>query len=244
MKGYGQFCPIARASEVLAERWTPIIVRNLLLGCTTFNEIASGAPGLSRALLAKRLRELEHVGVIEIHPKEDGRGSVYEMTRAGQELWDVLRAMGGWALQWLEVRPEHDDPDVVLWSWCHGFLVRDRLPDIRVLVRFEFEAARMGRPARGWMLIQDRDAEICSKHPGFEEDMVVLVSDSLAFAEWHLGLLEWDDALRSGGIRVEGPRELRRALPTWNAGPQVHARIRNDRRDGSPRSTVESSPRT
>ena len=66
MKGDGQFCPIARASEVLAERWTPIIVRNLLLGCTTFNEIASGAPGLSRALLAKRLRELEHVGVIEI----------------------------------------------------------------------------------------------------------------------------------------------------------------------------------
>ncbi|HEX3212376.1 MAG TPA: helix-turn-helix domain-containing protein, partial [Actinomycetota bacterium] len=77
MRSYGQFCPIARGSEILAERWTPIILRNLLLGCRTFNEIAAGGPGLSRALLARRLRELERAGVVEIRPKQNGRGSVY-----------------------------------------------------------------------------------------------------------------------------------------------------------------------
>ncbi len=226
MKIYGQFCPVARASEVLAERWTPIIVRNLLLGCTTFNEIASGAPGLSRALLTKRLRELALAGVIEISPKPDGHGSVYELTQAGLELWTVLIAMGAWAQRWMEVTPEHSDPDVVLWSWCHGFLRHDRLPEDRVLIRFDFKAGRKGRPIRAWMLVEGRDGEICSKYPGFEEDLFVTINDPLAFAGWHLGLVGWDEALRSGGIRVEGRSDLARALPTWNGGPQIHAESR------------------
>src|SRR5215207_11235500 len=138
MRTYGQFCPIARGSEILAERWTPIILRNLLLGCRTFNEIAAGAPGLSRALLARRLRELERVGVLEIRPKPSGRGSVYEPTPAGKDLAGVLEAIGGWAERWTEMQGEHADPDVVLWSWSQTFLRRDLLPDRRVVVRFEF----------------------------------------------------------------------------------------------------------
>ena len=93
MRTYGQFCPIARGSEILAERWTPIILRNLLMGCRTFNQIAAGAPGLSRALLARRLRELEHAGVIQIRPKADGHGSLYEPTAVGRDLWPVLLAL-------------------------------------------------------------------------------------------------------------------------------------------------------
>ena len=90
VRSYGQFCPIARASEVLAERWTPIIVRNILDGCQTFNEIAAGAPGLSRALLARRLHELELAGVIEIRPKRSGRGSLYLPTESGRAVGPVL----------------------------------------------------------------------------------------------------------------------------------------------------------
>lgn len=116
VRSYGQFCPIARGSEVLAERWTPIILRNVLMGCHTFNEIAAGAPGLSRALLTRRLRELGRAGVIEIRPKTDGRGSIYEPTIQGRELWDVLQALGGWAERWMEVTSEGrlitpSDPD-------------------------------------------------------------------------------------------------------------------------------------
>ena len=224
MKTYGQFCPIARASEILAERWTPIILRNLFLGCTTFNEIAAGAPLLSRALLTKRLRELERVGVIEISPKADGHGSVYELTQAGRELEAVLYAMGGWAEKWMDVTFQHSDPDVVLWSWCQTFWRREELPDGRVVVRFDFE--RGDRRVRLWLLVEEKEVETCRRHPGFDEDLIVAIEDPLMFARWHLGLVEWGQVLRTGAIRVEGHRDLARALPTWNAGPEVHKQRR------------------
>ena len=122
VRTYGQYCPIARASELLAERWSFIILRNIvLIGCRTFNEIADGAPGLSRGLLSKRLRDLEHAGVIEIRPKPDGPGSTYEPTQAGRELSEVMLALQRWGSQWAELTPEHAHPGVVLWGWvsCH-----------------------------------------------------------------------------------------------------------------------------
>ena len=233
MKNYGQFCPIARASEILAERWTLIIIRNLLLGNTTFNEISAGAPGLSRALLSKRLRDLERAGVIDIRPKPTGHGSIYEPTQMGRGLWEVLMAMQTWTLKWMDVAPEHSDPDVVLWSWSQGFLRRDRLPEGRVLVRFEFP----GQPIylrRLWLLLEQKEGEVCTKYPGFEEDVIVVVEDLQTFARWHLGLVAWGAALRSGHIRVTGKRELARALPTWNAAPYIHALQRGDLISGGP----------
>ena len=180
MRNYGQFCPIARGSEILAERWTPIILRNLLWAAETFNEIAAGAPGLSRALLTRRLRELEHAGVIQIRPKPDGHGSLYEPTPAGRDLAGVLEAIGGWAERWTEVTTEHADPDVVLWSWRQEYLRRDLLPDRRVVVRFEF--ARGGRRVRVWLLVEGREVEVCRFDPGFGDDLVVTVDDPLTFA--------------------------------------------------------------
>jgi DNA-binding HxlR family transcriptional regulator len=118
VRTYGQYCPIARASELLAERWSFIILRNIvLIGCRTFNEIADGAPGLSRGLLSKRLRDLEHAGVIQIRPKPDGPGSTYEPTQAGRELSEVMLALQRWGSQWAELTPEHAHPGVVLWGW-------------------------------------------------------------------------------------------------------------------------------
>jgi DNA-binding HxlR family transcriptional regulator len=226
MRTYGQFCPIARGSEILAERWTPIILRNLLMGCHTFNEIAAGAPGLSRALLTRRLRELERAGVLQIRPKPDGHGSLYEPTPAGRALWPVLAALGGWAERWTQVTAEHADPGVVLWSWCREFLRRDLLPDRRVAVRFDTLSAR--RRTTVWMLIERRQAELCRVDPGFGDDLVVTVTDPLTFARWHLGLVDWGAALRSGHVQVQGPPALRRALPTWNAGPEANAARRQE----------------
>jgi DNA-binding HxlR family transcriptional regulator len=224
MRNYGQFCPIARGSEILAERWTPIILRNILLGCHTFNQIAAGAPGLSRALLTRRLRELEHAGVIQIRPKPDGHGSLYEPTPAGWDLSGVLFALGRWAERWTQVTAEHSDPGVVLWSWCQEFLRRDLLPDRRVVVRFDVVSG--GRKTRGWLLIERDEGEICRVDPGFGDDLVVTITDPLTFARWHVGLVEWGAALRSGAIQVSGPPALCRALPTWNAGPETNARRR------------------
>ena len=215
VRNYGQFCPIARASEILAERWTPIIIRNVLLGCNTFNAIADGAPGLSRGLLSTRLRELERAGVIEIRAKADNPGSTYEPTEAGRELWKVLLALQHWGTRWVELTPEHAHPGVVLWAWVTAYLRRELLPHRRTVIRFEYTSLR-GPGCRGWLLVEHGDGEICEKHPGGEEDLVVLVHDPLAFARWHLGEITWRDALRRGAIELTGRRDLARALPTWN----------------------------
>jgi DNA-binding HxlR family transcriptional regulator len=215
VRTYGQYCPIARASELLAERWSFIILRNIvLIGCRTFNEIADGAPGLSRGLLSKRLRDLERAGVVEIRPKPDGPGSTYEPTQAGRELSEVMLALQRWGSQWAELTPEHAHPGVVLWGWVSCHLDRGRLPRRRVLVRFDYPTLS-GPGSRGWLLIERGDAEICEKHPGGDEDLVVVVSDPVAFARWDLGELEWGDAVRGGAIQVRGSRALARALPTW-----------------------------
>ncbi len=214
MRSYGQYCPIARASEILAERWTPIILRNLLLGCTTFTRIAEGAPGISHTLLTTRLRELERVGVVHTTPHPSGRGSLYYLTDAGQDLWDVMTAIGTWGKRWLELAPDHIDPFVVLWSWCNSRLDHNRLPEHRVVVRFEFPDQPKGS-RRFWLVLDGDQSEVCRTDPGFDEDLIV-EAESKALAEWHLGQITWNEAIRSDRIRVFGSKPLARMLPTWN----------------------------
>ena len=107
MRTYGQYCPIARGAEIFAERWTPLIIRNLYLGCGSFSEILEGAPGLSRTLLSHRLKQLERFGVVESAPKPDGRGHHYELTSAGHDLFKVCVSLGEWGARWLEIAPEN-----------------------------------------------------------------------------------------------------------------------------------------
>jgi DNA-binding HxlR family transcriptional regulator len=214
MRTYGQYCPIARASEIFAERWTPIILRNVLNGSVTFTEIANGAPGLSRTLLSTRLRQLQRAGVIEGSPHPSGRGSLYHPTEAGRELMTVMKALGAWGERWIELGPHHLDPGFVLHAWVHWYLERDRLPERRVVVRFDFPGLP-GKVKSMWVLFDGGRSEICRKDPGFEVDVYV-EADARALAEWHLGRIEWAEALREDLIRVQGPRTLARALPTWN----------------------------
>jgi DNA-binding HxlR family transcriptional regulator len=214
MRTYGQYCPIARAAEILAERWTPIILRNLLLGATTFGEIADGAPGISRTLLAYRLKELEHAGVITTTRGARGRTTAYALTRAGLDLNGVMLALGTWGERWLELGPPHLDPGVVLDSWIRWYLARDHLPDRRVVVRFDLP----DQPRRGdqlWIIFDGDRSEVCRTNPGFDEDLVVKAR-SRALAEWHLGRVEWAEAVRTGDVTIDGPPRLARDLPTWN----------------------------
>jgi hypothetical protein len=120
-----------------------------------------------------------------------------------------------WGRKWAELKPEHAHPGVVLWVWANFFLDRDRLPRRRVVVRFEYPTLP-GSARRSWLLIERGDAEYCLKHPGGEDELIVVVNDPLAFARWHIGQIQWRDALRSGAIEVRGSPALARALPRWN----------------------------
>jgi len=214
MRSYGQYCPIARASEILAERWTPIILRNMLHGATSFNSIAAGAPGIPRSMLTKRLRELEIAGVVEAVPQPSGRGYRYSPTAAGRDLAGVMAALGAWGERWIELAPQHLDPGMVLHSWVNWYLAGDLLPPERVVVRFEVTGARgMGRLL--WIVFSGAESEVCLTHPGFEENLTVAV-DARVLAEWHLGRIEWVDAVMAGRIVVDGPPALAAQLPRWN----------------------------
>jgi DNA-binding HxlR family transcriptional regulator len=213
VRTYGQYCPIARGAEIFAERWTPLIVRNMYVGCGTFSEILAGAPGLSRTLLSQRLKQLERLGVIESAPRPNRRGHHYELTSAGRELFMVCQSLGEWGARWLEIAPENLDPFVALWSMCNA-LRRDRLPDRRVVIRFDFTG--LPRRERYWLLIELGDTEICKTYRGSDEDLFV-TAEAEAFVKWHVGQLSWAQATRDDRIQLDGPAWLVRAFPTWNA---------------------------
>lgn len=219
MRTYGQYCPIARGAEIFAERWTPIIVRNLLMGCETFTEIQRGAPGIPRSLLTQRLALLERQGIIERFPNENGRGARYVPTDAGRGLAEVCFALGQWGTRWLDSAPQHLDPYLALWSMCNNLVV-DRLPDRRVVVRFEFPH-QSKKVSRFWLLLEHRVGEVCVTSPG--EDDLVITAEAEPFVRWQMGHLSWQDAMADGRIRADGPRPLARAFPTWNSpGPFAH----------------------
>jgi DNA-binding HxlR family transcriptional regulator len=214
MGTYGQYCPIARASEILAERWTPLLIRNLMFGADSFVELARGLPGMSRSMLAKRLGELERANVITASPRPSGRGKTYHLTPAGRDLGAVITALGDWGERWLEVTTEHTDPGFALWSWTRVQLNHDALPEQRTVVAFAFPD-QPPTNRRYWLLAEHHDASLCYSDPGGHPDATV-TADSAAFVDWHRGRLRWDDALRSGSIHIRGPHHLTHALPRWN----------------------------
>jgi DNA-binding HxlR family transcriptional regulator len=212
---YRQYCPVARASEILAERWTPLVIRNLMFGATTFTAIARGVPTMSRSMLLKRLDELERAGVILSRSKPDGRGHLYELTDAGTDLAGVIDLLAAWGERWLDVTTEHSDPGFALWAWCQVQLDRSALPTGRVVVAFSFPDERPTN-CRYWLLIEHGDAEVCYSDPGGEPDLLV-VAHSSAFVDWHRGARSWHSVLKSGEITLNGPAGLRRAFPAWNS---------------------------
>lgn len=212
MPDYGRFCPVSLASEVLADRWTPLIIRELILGNTRFNDIARGLPGISRTLLVQRLRHLERKGVLTLWPSPTGRGNEYHLTPAGEDLLPVIDALGKWAVEWLfdELRPHEVDAVQLTW-WMHRRVDRDQLPPGRVVIQFDHTGPTK---LAIWMVLDRGEASVCVQHPGIEPDVVVTTTTP-ALAEVFQGYEEWHDVVAGGAIRVDGAPALVRALPRW-----------------------------
>lgn len=222
MKSYQQFCPIARGAEVFAERWTPLIIRNLFLGCETFTEIRDGVPGIPKSLLVQRLRSLVDEGVVTTRPTASGRGSTYHLTEMGSELTQVVFALGEWGAKWLDVGPEHVDTRVVLWSIAR-LIDRDQMPEPRVVIRFDVsDASPMDR---FWLVIEPDAVEVCYRDPGFEERLIVTTTSNW-LARWHMGHISLAEAQQRRLIDVAGPPGLVRSMATWGRSPFAHIKPR------------------
>ena len=207
---YQQICPVSLASEVIAERWTPLILREIVLfDRHHFSEIQHGVGRISQSLLTTRLHTLEEAGIIERRPNRFGRGWEYHPTQAGRELEQVLNDFGIWAQHWVELRQEHCDP-AYLMQTLHSLLRLDRLPAEPTTVRFEF----FREPKIYWLVLDGAHPELCYYDPGRNVDLVVSV-DEQVFGAVILGRARFADAVAQGDIRLDGPPGLVRAFPTW-----------------------------
>lgn len=210
MTSYGQFCPVAKAMELLDERWTLLVVRELLMGSRHFNDLRRGVPRMSPALLSKRLRTLIRAGVVE--RRERGGRVEYVLTDAGNELRPVVEALGRWGTRWVPELGEDDlDPHLLLWD-MHRSLDLDAIPDGRTVLHFRFPG--LPRPVAWWWLVIDADAvDVCDVDPGFPATLTVTSSLPTLVDLWR-GEISWPEATRRG-LRLDGPSWARRALPRW-----------------------------
>lgn len=155
MRGYGQFCPVAKAAEVFAERWTPLILRELFAGSHRFSEFQRGLPLISKTVLAQRLKDLEAAGVIESRPRAEGRGRRYFLTTAGEEFRAIIESLGQWGQRWVRNLANPEDLDAGLLVWAMRRRVNlERLPSARVTVQFDFHGVPRNRSGREtWWLV-------------------------------------------------------------------------------------------
>jgi DNA-binding HxlR family transcriptional regulator len=211
MSHYGQFCPVAKAMELLDERWTLLVVRELMLGSRHFNALRRGVPRMSPALLSKRLQTLVRAGVVERWA--DGNRVTYRLTEAGQELRPIVEALGRWGTRWIPELGDVDlDPHLLLWD-MHRNVDMEAVPDGRTVLAFTFPelppAAR-----RWWLVITGDGVDVCDQDPGFPVRVSAECGLRTLTQIWR-GDLDWAAAVRSGELVLHGEQQARRALPRW-----------------------------
>jgi DNA-binding HxlR family transcriptional regulator len=227
MLDYGQFCTVARGAEVFGERWTPLVVRELLCGSTRFNDIRRGVPRMSATMLAQRLRKLEQIGVVK---RVGDEGSYeYQLTTAGEELRPIVLALGHWGARWIgsRLRPGQLDAGFLMWD-IRRFAKLDQFPrDRRIVIHFRFSDARP-RETDWWLVVENGSADLCRDDPGHELTLIV-ESSVLALTDVWSGEREAAEVIRRGELRVIGPANDARRLWDW-LGRSVFAPTRAQRR--------------
>ncbi|MFE3442158.1 winged helix-turn-helix transcriptional regulator [Nocardia sp. NPDC059180] len=211
MTSYGQFCPVAKAMEVLDERWTMLVVRELLAGSTHFNELRRGNPKMSPALLSKRLRTLERAGVVQ-RTVVAGR-TTYTLTQSGKELAGVVEALSAWGIRWIGQLGTQDlDPHLLMWDMRRTIPV-ERWPRDRTVVGFRFDDIP-STASRWWLMVTGSDVDVCDYDPGFDVTATISTSLLTLVRLWR-GDKSWAEAIRSGTVEISAPDQVRRLVPEW-----------------------------
>ena len=208
MLRYGQFCPVAQAAEVFADRWTPLILRELCFGACTFGDLLFAMPFISRTMLAQRLKELAGAEVIVIEPKERGRGHLYRLTAAGEDFRPLIEMLSIWGQRWFQGRlgPDDLDPGLLMYGMQRQIDPAE-IPPGRTVVRFEFRGLPKGCRGKGywWYVIQRPEVDVCLKDPGFEVDAVVR-ADLAAFTKLSLGYIGLNETIDKGQVAFHGSK--------------------------------------
>jgi DNA-binding HxlR family transcriptional regulator len=202
------------ATEILADRWTPLILRELIVGAHTFGDIQGGIPHISRTLLSERLKQLVANGIVERREEKLGRPK-YWLTPAGADLQDSLFGLGEWAIRWAyltEPKDEQLDNAELMWRFRRGVL-RDRVPSRRVVTEFVLSCPGK-RTEHIWLVIEPADVDTCLKPPGFEVDLEVRTTSRELHRVW-MGRTTIPEAMRNGTLEMEGAPALVRAFPRW-----------------------------
>ncbi|WP_369725094.1 MULTISPECIES: winged helix-turn-helix transcriptional regulator [unclassified Bradyrhizobium] len=216
-RGYGQFCPIALAAEILAERWMPLVIRELLCGSIRFNDLQRGVPRMSSALLAQRLRQLQFAGIVE-RRRGEARSFEYHLTPAGRELFPVVESMGIWAQRWLRhdlVDTANLDPDLLMWDIRRNVAARASPRDGRYVVEFQLSGVPISR-RRYWLIFEHGIVDLCYRIPGFDVDLFVGASLHVLTQVW-LGHISLNQAIREGQLRLDGSHDDVTAFHSWFA---------------------------
>lgn len=213
-KGYGQFCPVAKAAEIVAERWTFLVVRELLLGSRRFNDLQRGVPLMSPSLLSQRLKEMQRAGIVRKVAGDGPKSAQYELTEAGAQLRPIVEGLGVWGLRWAHDRITREDldPGLLMWDMRRG-IAAEHLPAGRSVIEFDY-GAREKKKRTWWLVVTDGDVDLCLVYPGYEADLTISC-DLRTMTDVWLGRLAVQDALRSGAIQLEGRKELIRSFPKW-----------------------------
>ena len=218
MKSYGQFCPVAKAAEILTEKWTLLILRDLLGGSRHFNDLRKGVPLMSPSLLSKRLKSLEQAGVIERRRGATSRATEYHLTAAGLEVEPMISIFGSWGQRWVRNRIVEAKLDVGLLMWAIVMDLRsgidgDYFSSQRTVVQFEFTDIT-GPKKLWWLMVHSGEADLCIEDPGFEVDLFVLTDLSTLTRAW-MGDIPLKQAVRSGAIELHGSKLLADGFDKW-----------------------------
>ncbi len=226
MRGYGQFCPIAKASEVLGERWTHLIIRELIAGGESFGELRKGLPLISPSLLSARLKTLESAGVVERATTDSAVR--YKLTQAGEELKPIIMQLGVWGHRWVrsDLSKEDLDPSLLMWD-IHRNLDAAFFGAEQTVLLFEF-SDYTSKLRRWWLVIRNGDVDVCLKDPGHDVDLHLFTDVKTLTAVW-MGDSSLGQALRSERLSVTGATHLKRGLSSW-LGTNYFADIKPARR--------------
>jgi DNA-binding HxlR family transcriptional regulator len=219
---YGQFCPIAKALEVLGERWTILIVRELLIGASRFNELQRGLNLISPTILTKRLNDLTDAGVVLRKKIPGQKGYEYFLTEMGKELMPVVKTIGDWGMRWARGKMDDSDLDLeLLMLYLQRSIQPDKLPGNETVIRFKFTDVKKFN--EWWLVASDSNVDVCVRDPGKEVD-IYFTTDLRTMIQLWMGDVPYKTTLSDGRLKLVGPSVLIRDVNSWLT-PSVFAGI-------------------